>query len=151
MRGKGQQIQLALQAFGITPAYAGKSPRLCRSLPVQGDHPRLCGEKDHVERIFLVSRGSPPPMRGKARNGAVRIAHSGITPAYAGKSGAVIAIRICWRDHPRLCGEKDSPRRFKSKEKGSPPPMRGKDCNPYLGNRRNRITPAYAGKSEAQK
>ena len=50
-------------------------------------------------------------------------------------------------DHPRLCGEKYGHDSGKTEDKGSPPPMRGKEA--YSGDSivGIRITPAYAGKS----
>ncbi len=51
------------------------------------------------------------------------------------------------RDHPRLCGEKQMPRRRSHPPEGSPPPMRGKALDEILRDCRRRITPAYAGKS----
>ena len=85
MRGKACHPLLDRRDHRITPAYAGKSPRLCRSLPVQGDHPRLCGEKvvDWIDGFF--DKGSPPPMRGKEQKHVNENGDTGITPAYAGK------------------------------------------------------------------
>ena len=37
---------------------------------------------------------------------------SRITPAYAGKSFATISSDAPFRDHPRLCGEKQKPKDF---------------------------------------
>ena len=45
-------------------------------------------------------------MRGKAGKIFRRVCPVGITPAYAGKSERVCGLKICRRDHPRLCGEK---------------------------------------------
>ena len=45
-------------------------------------------------------------MRGKAQNEQVCPNTIGITPAYAGKSSALIALSCLLRDHPRICGEK---------------------------------------------
>ena len=96
---------------GITPAYAGKSDFHDAHLRFFEDHPRLCGEKRIVQRYFVHSAGSPPPMRGKGLNRATRpttctdhprlcgekfilavnvTLYSGITPAYAGKSMVII-------------------------------------------------------------
>ena len=70
----------------------------------------------------------------------------GITPAYAGKSTSIIVEIAAFKDHPRLCGEKSTCKSFRRDNRGSPPPMRGKELkNPYL-NAIFRITPAYAGK-----
>ena len=45
MRGKGQPGTTGSGAFGITPAYAGKSWYWHAGADTQWDHPRLCGEK----------------------------------------------------------------------------------------------------------
>ena len=90
-------------------------------------------------------------MRGKVSSAVRRIDNVGITPAYAGKSPQRQKLRSPSKDHPRLCGEKRSQRLLMVLFLGSPPPMRGKVI---LKNRLKiffRITPAYAGKSEAQK
>ena len=48
--------------------------------------PRLFGEKQFGAPNPDVTQGSPPPMRGKVLRTSPRLALSGITPAYAGKS-----------------------------------------------------------------
>ena len=88
MRGKASSKPSGYRSRRITPAYAGKSSKLLSfSLPDQ-DHPRLCGEKSTKRRNSEKSRGSPPPMRGKVQNMSMGNGNWGITPAYAGKSGA---------------------------------------------------------------
>ena len=52
-----------------------------------------------------------------------------------------------FKDHPRLCGEKDRVIVEKIIFEGSPPPMRGKGCDNLAGYVCPGITPAYAGKS----
>ncbi len=49
-------------------------------------------------------------MRGKVLQQSDRKPHSGITPAYAGKSVRSQALPDAVRDHPRLCGEKKNER-----------------------------------------
>ena len=66
-------------------------------------------------------------MRGKDATIEFRVPVLGITPAYAGKS--VGQCRLVLNDY------------------GSPPPMRGKVKIPVVVGYKNRITPAYAGKS----
>ena len=87
MRGKGSNYMQESDVIGITPAYAGKSFYFFSNLRHCQDHPRLCGEKDssHATKTFIL--GSPPPMRGKGPPVADMWKRSGITPAYAGKSG----------------------------------------------------------------
>ena len=88
-------------------------------------------------------------MRGKAQNRINRIIDFGITPAYAGKSEQSGLQCFISGDHPRLCGEKDAVQSGDPARLGSPPPMRGKDGAITVVWEYFRITPAYAGKSEA--
>ena len=85
-------------------------------------------------------------MRGKVFKRVSDELIMGITPAYAGKSFATIRSEAPFRDHPRLCGEKENPFDLKNYSKGSPPPMRGKASKNGRGQMIERITPAYAGK-----
>lgn len=67
-RGKGQiRPRRGLQR-GITPAWAGKRPRLARSKYPGQDHPRMGGEKPNSRRMSSCRVGSPPRRRGKARH-----------------------------------------------------------------------------------
>ena len=50
-------------------------------------------------------------------------------------------------DHPRLCGEKQQLEYSTKLDKGSPPPMRGKETSGRNRSAAAGITPAYAGKS----
>ena len=85
-------------------------------------------------------------MRGKAVCTTSHRQNVGITPAYAGKSFAK-TIRVPQsRDHPRLCGEKETIKVGQVTGTGSPPPMRGKDAPFRAFGIKLRITPAYAGK-----
>ena len=90
------------------------------------DHPRLCGEKYDFPIHFRDVIGSPPPMRGKAEAFPVADFFVGITPAYAGKSEVLPLSDHIQKDHPRLCGEKQTGLLRLFHGTGSPPPMRGK-------------------------
>ena len=68
MRGKVVNCYLTCAVYRITPAYAGKSGINCNQIPVTGDHPRLCGEKDAIMHKIADIAGSPPPMRGKGKS-----------------------------------------------------------------------------------
>ena len=109
-------------------------------------------------------------MRGKGFCTGVVQSWCRITPAYAGKRFYLRVTKYRWKDHPRLCGEKqvaidnktfairitpayagksftDPPLALAGQ--GSPPPMRGKVDFAYGRIEGGRITPAYAGKSDA--
>ena len=106
MRGKAGDARVSGDAWGITPAYAGKSRPDHGQKLAEGDHPRLCGEKLSRKWKILFWQGSPPPMRGKVDDAMSDSIKSGITPAYAGKS-------------------RSQSKHFLERV-GSPPPMRGK-------------------------
>ena len=86
-------------------------------------------------------------MRGKVHMPVRQQRFPGITPAYAGKSMNVPAMKLSTWDHPRVCGEKVFHLSAVSFLKGSPPRMRGKVASADVNPTGTRITPAYAGKS----
>ena len=111
----------------ITPAYAGKRCKPEKRQDCRQDHPRLCGEKVPMAiKLYLLV---------------------GITPAYAGKRQRKHVRHAKPWDHPRLCGEKTVKSHRACQAVGSPPPMRGKVRTDRIATDRDRITPAYAGKS----
>ena len=127
MRGKAPATLTTRLFVGITPAYAGKSPK-SQILRFQiRDHPRLCGEKSVAILSISPFSGSPPPMRGKGLWQPQNCYFIRITPAYAGKSHSTRWHGNPDEDHPRLCGEKAIPAFHLTCDGG--------------------ITPAYAGKS----
>ena len=86
MRGKARRAGVLDVVGGITPAYAGKSQWWPPAGGRERDHPRVCGEKGRMLKKGLVNFGSPPRMRGKELSFVGFQPHTGITPAYAGKS-----------------------------------------------------------------
>ena len=86
MRGKEEKVGKQATRRRITPAYAGKRKTLVLLLAMSEDHPRLCGEKPQTVAQRRSDRGSPPPMRGKAKCMKHEPHIRRITPAYAGKS-----------------------------------------------------------------
>ena len=146
MRGKGMYAMHPARAWGITPAYAGKSGHAINPNVCGQDHPRVCGEKSPFSLFRPPHLGSPPRMRGKVVHFFGAHLPDGITPAYAGKSSQTAEHPSIMQDHPRVCGEKYSTRPYLSDEWGSPPRMRGKVLKTPNGEATERITPAYAGK-----
>ena len=126
MRGKERTTTRADTAFGITPAYAGKSRTKNTAYGTAQDHPRICGEKVRKSRCKALC--------------------AGITPAYAGKRQNGPSHPTARWDHPRICGEKDTAAFRVETLMGSPPHMRGKALERCCGRNAERITPAYAGK-----
>ena len=146
MRGKAPLRTAHSISRRITPAYAGKSSRPLRPPECRKDHPRVCGEKQKKSPTGLVTRGSPPHVRGKGADEQGVGGVAGITPAYAGKRVRCSQQALPCTDHPRMCGEKRQDRLDYYVPQGSPPHVRGKGGD---GNDRGlhaRITPACAGK-----
>ena len=131
---------------GITPACAGKRPaNTCRNWS-NGDHPRVCGEKDHRRCAALLCQGSPPRVRGKVLISEAVPSSAGITPACAGKSFSGNFSPARMKDHPRVCGEKPAHAPSLRAPSGSPPRARGKEKFGTPALYKMGITPACAGK-----
>ena len=94
-----------------------------------------------------AEQGSPPLTRGKAKPSPPELLSRRITPAYAGKRRFADTGRSKKEDHPRLRGEKLNGQKSGYFRQGSPPLTRGKVSDIAYNERRERITPAYAGKS----
>ena len=90
-------------------------------------------------------------MRGKAEVRHERDQEPGITPACAGKRHCPRFRPGKTRDHPRVCGEKLGLCLLCIRCLGSPPRMRGKAVATRKEAESIRITPAYAGKSGANR
>ena len=126
-RGKGGYGWLMLTLTGITPAWAGK---------------RVFDDA-YIDFYY----GSPPRRRGKVVLTEHHHAAKRITPAWAGKSTACAVFRGGRRDHPRVGGEKREEKQAGAEWEGSPPRGRGKGMTSWGGVLKDRITPAWAGKS----
>ena len=148
-RGRGKdEIDIVVQVpSGITPAWAGKSPLQLHCIGLCWDHPRVGGEKKYPNWKMPKSSGSPPRGRGKVSERLTGANYARITPAWAGKSGAIRVMNKTTRDHPRVGGEKRKPLSARSQPGGSPPRGRGKGYNTLSAIQQGRITPAWAGKS----
>ena len=144
-RGAPSQAAGQLSRVRITPACAGSTALISRSVPGGPDHPRLRGEHRVGEVDWIDGHGSPPPARGAPARPEGGSARPRITPACAGSTVAVGVGATCSPDHPRLRGEHLPEGSGFSLSRGSPPPARGAphayDAQPH----RLRITPACAG------
>ena len=71
---------------GIIPAYAGNTIMNALVGKMARDHPRICGEHQHVRHLQKVGEGSSPHMRGTLHTFGVLQCFFGIIPAYAGNT-----------------------------------------------------------------
>ena len=126
MRGKAKNRCRSCPLTRITPACAGKSSHQHGAGRWRRDHPRVCGEKTQEPTPKAEYEGSPPRVRGKVSGNGRRFHRHGITPAYAGKSKMSMMDLSVYRDHPRVCGEKQNEHDGSERIQGSPPRVRGK-------------------------
>ena len=105
-RGKVVAVRIAVAVDRITPAWAGKRETTLYRADHSEDHPRVGGEKTQPWLLRCRQRGSPPRGRGKEMLWEYKDQTTGITPAWAGKRGALaVSVTPC-QDHPRVGGEK---------------------------------------------
>ena len=135
--------------FGITPAFAGKAPRLWWLRTGSWDHPRVRGEGHSSAMKTRPKVGSPPRSRGRHDRRELIDGVAGITPAFAGKAMRHWRTPRRWRDHPRVRGEGCMEIEIGKVYSGSPPRSRGRHAGDGLGGLRGGITPAFAGKAGA--
>ena len=98
----------------------------------------------------MDQRGSPPHARGRLVEQSNLTLQSRITPACAGKTGAVALRHAPWTDHPRMRGEDAAESVTKWWRRGSPPHARGRPTEATVTIGSERITPACAGKTLVQ-
>ena len=111
--------------LGIIPAFAGSTTVQEPSLPMDRDHPRVCGE--HRMRLcpYLVPMGSSPRLRGARGWTNTRYSTRRIIPAFAGSTSGSLSATTCAGDHPRVCGEHYAIFGDSDSESGSSPRLRG--------------------------
>ena len=149
VRGKVVTLEVVVWVTRITPACAGKSLQQGGRSNIFWDHPRVCGEKTGLSSRISPCGGSPPRVRGKGAMPDGIAGHHRITPACAGKREKGL-WRFCeYKDHPRVCGEKDCHATSSFFTEGSPPRVRGKVYSKGVGQIYSGITPACAGKRPA--
>ena len=130
---------------GIIPACAG-STRLSRPpRRRRRDHPRMRGEHERASSPRTLSGGSSPHARGALTNTQGIKVGSGIIPACAGSTPAVVPARLAHGDHPRMRGEHRGPERPRLPARGSSPHARGALAPHWPPRDARRIIPACAG------
>ena len=147
VRGKHKIPATEEEDKGITPAGAGKTLVTRCNDKVPMDHPRRCGENNSPQKSRFQPPGSPPQVRGKPNDETSISAHTGITPAGAGKTKLATNPADLRQDHPRRCGENSDITSQRSYKSGSPPQVRGKRAPTAVTVEGQGITPAGAGKT----
>ena len=105
----------------------------------------MCGEKDKAKEMGATTKGSPPRVRGKARDGDIDNMNLGITPACAGKRRGRGRERERRQDHPSVCGEKYGRKTAMAFQYGITPACAGKSFRDNLVSRQLQDHPRACG------
>ena len=147
VRGKPGVVEPGLALPRLIPARAGKTRNGSGLGCGPWAHPRACGE--NVERLggSFETLGSSPRVRGKRDLGEAVGEDTGLIPARAGKTMALMLDMGQAPAHPRACGENLAQPVGAADEGGSSPRVRGKQG--HSGNERSDpgLIPARAGKT----
>src|SRR5690606_31095173 len=90
---------------GNTPACAGTTWQMARSLWCEGEHPRVRGDDVGVEPHTLQQFGTPPRARGRPGTVVRGARFTRNTPACAGTTGAPTGWPARRPEHPRVRGD----------------------------------------------
>ena len=105
----------------------------------------MCGEHFRISATSSGVTGSSPRVRGTLRLGALARRSRGIIPACAGNTGCGEDCEVCYRDHPRVCGEHPPYLANLALFLGSSPRVRGTQTSNRRNCRAPGIIPACAG------
>ena len=146
-RGKPVGRRRALQAGGLIPAHAGKTPCSSRFRARARAHPRSRGENLIVTCARASAEGSSPLTRGKRSRAWSPTPTPGLIPAHAGKTAPHDAGAPPAPAHPRSRGENQLPETCIIIGMGSSPLTRGKRSLIKVGCVQPGLIPAHAGKT----
>ena len=149
VRGKRRNRPRLQADAGLIPARAGKTPRWSSSGPRRSAHPRACGENAGLPTESPAFFGSSPRVRGKPRRVLCSRLWVRLIPARAGKTISTSEPRMRPAAHPRACGENLAQNGGDLQSCGSSPRVRGKHRALGVGDDRDRLIPARAGKTDA--
>ena len=146
-RGKRGVVGWLGRAWGLIPAWAGKTslcPPRSRKAPA---HPRVGGENALPDADCVDRTGSSPRGRGKLRPRPGRQDVCRLIPAWAGKTRALDGDRGGLGAHPRVGGENGRTITGYRRRYGSSPRGRGKPAPLRPGCPERGLIPAWAGKT----
>ncbi len=144
-RGTRRGARRGGPAAGLTPAWAGNTTSASRASPHTTAHPRMGGEHSQRSADVLSAAGSPPHGRGTPGATPAAASTQRLTPAWAGNTSAIRALRSPAEAHPRMGGEHREARPCGVHVVGSPPHGRGTPAARRPRRRGRGLTPAWAG------
>ena len=146
-RGKHSVLVGDVQARGLIPAHAGKTPTSPVGTPASRAHPRSRGENMRAVPGVWIDGGSSPLTRGKLTRNGQAAGHVRLIPAHAGKTSKRERPASWHRAHPRSRGENYTSDIPMVCILGSSPLTRGKHGDAAALAIRVGLIPAHAGKT----
>ena len=146
-RGKRPKPKSHVSSSRLIPAWAGKTARSTFSASGVWAHPRVGGENLFTASARDDPWGSSPRGRGKLDTGVQVTGAARLIPAWAGKTSACDAHRVCLAAHPRVGGENAAGSGAGALGLGSSPRGRGKHEAGDGQGLDARLIPAWAGKT----
>ena len=126
-RGKHLRWRGSQPGAALIPAHAGKTTTPTPAATYEPAHPRSRGENGRGGARMPVRWGSSPLTRGKRVDAVSVCVESGLIPAHAGKTPALVTMDEIW--------------------KGSSPLTRGKRGAARVADAAHLLIPAHAGKT----
>ena len=146
-RGKPRPRRRPSDPVGLIPAWAGKTHEAAHVQVIHGAHPRVGGENSPPGGATVSSEGSSPRGRGKPGARIEGRAAVRLIPAWAGKTNSTPRPTPTLGAHPRVGGENRRRCSGEERREGSSPRGRGKRRRSYPPAPRDRLIPAWAGKT----
>ena len=104
MRGNRSHVPKGRMIPGSIPAHAGEPASSSAGVSVSGVYPRACGGTMVPGRVYLVSTGLSPRMRGNQRFRHFDGVLIRSIPAHAGEPASSGGLGTDLRVYPRACG-----------------------------------------------
>ncbi len=149
VRGTPGRSQRLTTWSRFIPACAGNAisiPARPAGPPV---HPRVCGEREHRQRISYADAGSSPRVRGTPSSASRRGRRGRFIPACAGNARPRRRVPCGRPVHPRVCGERGAGANKQRAIAGSSPRVRGTPGRPGRHDLGRRFIPACAGNASS--
>ncbi len=134
-----------LEPRRFIPACAGNTKNKLKGGSLNGVHPRVCGEHNHIGSVAMITLGSSPRVRGTPYRQGRNVSAQRFIPACAGNTCSKPFCDRYNTVHPRVCGEHCP---FEHSERdfyGSSPRVRGTQGVAISTITRYRFIPACAG------
>ncbi len=125
VRGNPSLMRMLRNQAGSIPACAGEPERTAAHNSISEVYPRVCGGTIAVVRMWDLSSGLSPRVRGNPYAGSLLLFSFGSIPACAGEPSLSIYLLQRKRVYPRVCGGTHRRECGAASQQGLSPRVRG--------------------------